>query len=831
MNISRHLNRFFAVGILTAFLPGGIVPCCFSQTDTFVAGSGNWSSTAAWSLGQLPQSFNDCQFLAGGVITDDAAGTCQNVFLASGDSLTIGTSSAPTAYLYVYGSSLTNPGTITLTQNSGLHIIGSTGVVTLSGGGTVNLSASTGISWGGTGETRLVNADNIIQGQGSIGLGTMDLTNQKTIMSSGGLLDIQPAKGGLVNTGLMEANSGSTLQFDAGFQSIPFTNTGGTVEAPSGGTVNINSGTWTGGTFTTAGTGVMNLIVPAMNGVTNTGIMTIPSSGTPTFEGVTTNSGLIEDSGIMYISGNATLANGGGGVVLTGASSRLESLNGTDTLTNQQTISGAGTIYALTVTNQGTISGDNTSAPLILADQSSGATPTTNTGTLIAISGGTLQVENTVHNTGGLIEAQGGSKVLLATGVVDGGTFEALGTGTIQSQNGTLDGRVNTPTISTGSFIVPSGFNLSLEGTIANDATITVDSSSCIDLLQPTTLTGTGKVVLDSGSCIFGSGESFTNQSTVEGSGNIGDSNPMPIVNNGTFLANTKSATLTITPDVSGFTNNGTLSVNSGSTMFINGTFNNFASQTLTGGTYSVSGTLEFPNASIVTNAGSITLTGTAAKILNSSTLGNALGALSSNTSKGSLTLKSAAALSTTTAFTNSGKTTVNSGTSLTVGSSYTQSASTTTVDGTLTAPTGLTVKGGTLQGKGTLSGAVTVSGGTVIVGDSTTKPGILTVAGSYTQSTTSPKLDVAIGGDTVGTQYSQLSVANGIALDGVLTIKLINSFVPTIGSTFTILKGSAVSGTFSTVNGTSINSGEHFQVNYSSNEVTLSVVSGPAEE
>jgi hypothetical protein len=208
-----------------------------------------------------------------------------------------------------------------------------------------------------------------------------------------------------------------------------------------------------------------------------------------------------------------------------------------------------------------------------------------------------------------------------------------------------------------------------------------------------------------------------------------------------------------------------------------------------------------------------LTLTGTG-QILNSSTLANALVSLSSNNTKGILTLKGGALLTTSTGFVNGGKTTVNSGTSLTVGSSYTQSASTTTVDGTLTAPTGLTVKGGTLQGKGTIAAATTVTAGTVIAGDSTTKPGILTVTGSYTQSTTAPKLDVAIGGTTIGTQYSQLSVSNGIALDGVLNIKLINSFIPAIGSTFTILKGTAVSGTFSTVNGTSINSSEHFQVN-----------------
>jgi len=438
----------------------------------------------------------------------------------------------------------------------------------------------------------------------------------------------------------------------------------------------------------------------------------------------------------------------------------------------------------------------------------------------------TLQIGNTVHNTGGVIEAQTGSTVLLANGVVDGGTLTTAGTGTIQSQNGTLDGRLNIPT-NNGTFIVPTPFSLSLEGTIANGGTISVEANSCLDLLQPTTLTGSGQVIMTPKSCVTGSGQAFTNQSTIEGAGNIGDSNPMPIVNSGTIIANSTSP-LTITPSLTGFTNNGMLAVSTGSTLNINGTFKNFANKALTGGMYVLSGTLQFPNASIATNNGNLTLGGTGGQILDSATLKNALAALTLNNSRGILSLQNGGSLTTTTAYTNKGKTTVGTGSTLTVGSTYTQSAGTTTVDGTLTAPTGLMVKAGSLVGQGTISAPVTVSGGSLTVGDSTTKPGLLTVTGSYRQSTTTADLNVAIGGTTVGTQYSHLGVSNGIALDGVLTIKLINHFVPAIGSTFTILKGSAVSGTFTTVKGASINSGEHFQVNYLSNEVTLSVVTGP---
>jgi hypothetical protein len=52
--------------------------------------------------------------------------------------------------------------------------------------------------------------------------------------------------------------------------------------------------------------------------------------------------------------------------------------------------------------------------------------------------------------------------------------------------------------------------------------------------------------------------------------------------------------------------------------------------------------------------------------------------------------------------------------------------------------------------------------------------------------------------------------------------------FVPVIADSFTILPESALSGQFATVKGLSINSSEHFQVNYSSSTVTLTIVSVP---
>jgi hypothetical protein len=535
-------------------------------------------------------------------------------------------------------------------------------------------------------------------------------------------------------------------------------------------------------------------------------------------QGAINNRGTLKPTGTLYINGNVKLS-GKGSVLMVSSGSAIQQLSGTDALTNQQLIHGTGTIFQLPLTNQATVRGDNTSAPLYLT----GST-ITNTATLEARGGGTLAIysNTTVNNKGGTIQALPGSTVLLV-GTVNGGTLKTNGSGTIQSQNGTLDGTVNVPT-NTGMLMVPTSYTLVTEGTVNNTGTIALESNTCIQVGKPTTLTGAGKVTMSSTSCIYGSGNALTNQSTIQGAGSIGDSNPMPITNDGTIHAD-RTSPMTIVPDNTGFTNNGTLIVDTGSVLNINGLFNNLSGTTLAGGTYSLTGTLEMQNAKIVTNAANLTLTGAKARILNTTTNRSALRSLVVNAAAGVLLLQGGQKLTAGGKFTNKGAVTVGVGSGLTVGTSYTQAASTTTVDGTLTAPALLT-QGGTFLGQGTLAAAVT-SNATITAGDSASKPGILSVAGTYSQNA-SGVLNISIGGTNVGSQYSQLAVSNGASLNGTLNIKLIKGFVPTIGSTFTIVTGSAVSGKFATVNGLKINSSEHFEITYTGTSVTLKVVSGP---
>jgi hypothetical protein len=823
--LKKSIRVLFLISFVVPAIVGLANAPALAQTSTWSGGAGNWApcpnngGNALWdTCNAKPPQYPDGSYNAviqGGPVTLGPTNgiSIVDLTLDAGDSLII-----TPGYLFINGTSIINQGAISIGDGNGLGIQGPSGnSISLTGGGTITMSTPNTRIAGASGvPTALVNVDNTIQGQGAIGLGEISLVNQKTISASGGTLTIQPNTSGVSNTGLIEAQSGSTLALIG-----TYTNTGGTIEALDGGTVSLDGGLISGGTLTTTGTGMFTTPPggdnPMLNGVTNSGLINIPGGASATVQGTITNNGTFQVSGQLFFSGSVTIK-GTGTELLQGGT--LQLAGGTDSLTNLQLIHGGGTILDLPLTNQGTIEADNTSTRLSLQ----GST-TTNTATLEASGGGTLDISNneTVNNTGSTIEALTGSTVLLE-GTVNGGTLKTSGTGVIESENGTLDGTVNVPT-NTGKLNVAPAFDLFLQGTVNNTGTITLSGHGCIILNQPTILMGAGKVILGSGNCIFGSGNSLTNESTIEGAGTIGDSNPMPITNDGTIMAN-KTSPLTIVSNGTGFTNNGKLTVNSGSTLIINslfGPFNNLVGGTLTGGTYATTGMLEVGSA-ITANAASITLTGPSAEILNTPTT-NALAGLGANSTTGVLSLQTGQALTTGTSFSNAGKTTVGASSSLTVGGSYTQTAGTTTVDGTLTAPTGLNLQKGTLLGKGTLTAAVS-SNATVVVGDATTKAGLLTVTGSYSQQTKGI-LDVAIGGTTVGSQYSQMAVSNGVSLAGTLTIKRINSFTPTIGEVFTILTGSVVTGTFTTVKGSSINSGEHFEVGYTPTAVTLTVVSG----
>src|SRR5690606_16885246 len=85
--------------------------------------------------------------------------------------------------------------------------------------------------------------------------------------------------------------------------------------------------------------------------------------------------------------------------------------------------------------------------------------------------------------------------------------------------------------------------------------------------------------------------------------------------------------------------------------------------------------------------------------------------------------------------------------------------------------------------------------------------PGILTIQGNYTQTSTGV-LEIEVGGLTPGTQHDRLDVVpdpnqpgSGVAtLAGGLRVPLINGYVPPVGSEITFLNAANITGQFNFV-------------------------------
>ncbi len=848
--------------------------------------------------------------------------------------------------------------------------------VTLSGGTLTLSNNANNYIFGATGTDTLTNKETI-SGAGHIGNGQLTLVNSGIInanQSAG--LTIQTS-GGTTNTGTIEATAGSTLTLT----NTTVTNTGGTISA--NGNLHLINTTINGGTVTLTGASTLQLT----NGVIHSG-STLNNSATGTIEalaGTSTLGGTINNPGTLKIdnaaaldlengtysklgkvtlnsTGNVTeLVIAGPNVTLSGGTLTLSNnvnnyifgATGTDTLTNKETISGAGHIGngQLTLVNSGIINSNQSGG---LTIQTSGGT--TNTGTIEATAGSTLTLTNTtVTNTGGTISANGNLHLINTT--INGGTVTLTGASTLQLTNGVIHSGSTLNNSATGTIEALAGTS-TLGGTINNPGTLKIDNAAALDLengtyskLGKVTLNSTGNVTelviagpnvtLSGGTLtlsnnvnnyIFGATgtDTLTNKETISGAGHIGNGQ-LTLVNSGTINANqaagmtiqanggvTNSGTLqvaaadtmhvlggpftnfsgstltggtytvggtmqidqfgttggeivtdaakialtgaaakfvdaagkdvttniaTITSagafsisgrtytTVGNLTNNGALTVGAGSKFVVNGNLTNFSGTTLKGGTYAITGTLQFNGANIVNNAASITLTGASSKIVDQ-TQANALANFANNMAGATFATAGTKSFTTAGALANAGTVKVGKGSTLTVGAnkSYTQSAGTATVDGTfgVTGAGQFNLNAGSVFGNGgTFTGNV-VSGATFNVGDAVLKAGELGITGAYRQSAAG-SVAFDIGGLTADTLFDQFNITGAATLGGTLNLDLINSFIPTIGSTFDIMNFASKTGSFATINGTAINSSEHFQVVVNPTNITLDVVSGPS--
>ena len=567
---------------------------------------------------------------------------------------------------------ITNNGVINL-QGTGnvteLYVTSAgTGTATLAGSGSIVLGTGAGNQFSGAGGTSLI-IDQNVSGVGNIGAATLTLTNNSTINAnisptvSTAALYIQAGAGGMANNATLEATNGGNLTL---YGSTITNGTNGVIEAvgsdssSNASTVVLTAGvTVTGGKLTTTGVGVIEVAannIANLTNLTNSGTLNVQNNGEIVSTGTITNNGTITlqatGNQTYFYAPNATTLTGTGTLVLSSSNGQYTgNIDGAGGLTNDETITGAGQIDSGAFINNGTINANVSGQTLVAQGLSSG----TNTKTMEASSGGTLEFNgSTWNNAGGTITALANSAVDLTGGVsITGGTLSTSGTGSqvYVAANNTvyLTGLTNNGTLN-----VQNNGEISASGTITNNGTITLQAAGNATYFYTpvaTTLTGTGSLVLGGSpgnySANVDTGAGLTNDETITGAGLI-DSGIF--TNNGTVNANVSGQTLTL-QGLSVATNTKTMEASGGGTLEFNG-----STWTNTGGTISAAtGSSVNLTGSTTITGGTLTTSGTGVITV----LASNYAYLSGLTIGGTLNVQNNSQLNLTGAITNSGTITI----------------------------------------------------------------------------------------------------------------------------------------------------------------------------
>ena len=728
------------------------------------------------------------------------------------------------------GGTYTNNGTISLDNSELGADYASAAPVVLAGTGTVQLNNSTFAS-----RTNWVNsAGHTIGGNGTI---AAYLVNHGTVTASGGTLGTAFAQ--FANDGVMQTDSTGTLSLAVGGD-----NTGGRLIA-DGGTVILGS-TVTGGNTITRNGGTLSLNNGALltGDLTNGGTTQLAATGaSATISGSVTNQngGTIEVSGadtVLALTG--TLTNDAGGLINVDQGGRLKlhdggtyTNNGTISISNSSltgdfvssdpiTLDGTGIVSlnngtivtktnwvngaGHTIAGNGAVAGNIANHGTITAAYGTlNVAYVTSDGLLQAGTGATLNLNRGVaDNTGGTVAANAG--VVNINGNLYGGFLNTNATGSIYLNGGTatLDGIHNNGLISLHDTSVNSSVTIHAGGTFSNNGLISMGADTLYAAANSgnttAALNGTGVLTLAGGQIVGDSGVDFVNGAghTIQGTGSFGSLNS--VTNNGILRA--------LGGDIHVYSN-----------------LTNYASHTLTGGTYDATGDIYINGGDINTNAASLILHGNGT-LRDNTALANLLENLQSNTSAGSVSLRDSKFLATS-GFTNAGSVTIDASSAWSNGgTAYVQTAGSTQVDGTLrTNGAGdsagdLELEGGTLLGTGRVVANVTNSAGTVAPGDST---GTLTIQGDYTQQT-GGEMDVFFA-DT--SNFGVLNVTGNANLDGTLRVTVDSGFDPALGEQFIVLFSNALTGDFSRFISPAFH-GEQFVESIIGNNVVLTVEGAP---
>ena len=528
---------------------------------------------------------------------------------------------------------LTNNGTIRFAGSGSTTELLLSGDVILTGTGTISLD-NTGadvIFAQSSGDTLTIGANQTIQGSGDLGNQQTNIVNNGTIIANNQSAPLQIDGGTLDGTGILQAANNGILEL----------------------TDNVN----VIGTINTAGTEI-HVVRATFTNATNNGLLALDNGSGNTLVGTLTNDGTIRFAGSgstteLLLSGDVTLT-GTGTINLdnTGADVIFANNSG-DTLTigANQTIQGSGDLgnQRTNIVNNGIISATNPSAPL----QIDGGT-FTSTGILRSLNNASLEFIDNVHVNGGVIQTNGTPvRVISATftDVTNNGLL-ALENGSENTLVGTF---TNNGAIRFGSSGSSTSLVLSGDVTINGTGTVNLDDTG-EDVIAA--LTAGDTLTIGAGETLQGSGDLGANRTNFINKGIISANLLQPLqidggtVTNQGVLQAVQGGTLQLANNVTvnggtlqtanggvisilsasvatltNFTNTGSLSIENGATMNVEGTIDNTGAIALASAGSSTS--LVLIGDASLSGGGTVTLEG------NSEIRGNALLTNNGNTIQG----------------------------------------------------------------------------------------------------------------------------------------------------------------------------------------------------
>ncbi len=416
--------------------------------------------------------------------------------------------------VYIENANMVNNGSFTINPAgvaAGTVLNLRNGNTELSGTGTLRLNAepatldSAQIAWWGGGE-RLTNmSGHSIRGTGRI---RTLVTNNSLIAADviGGTLWLSDVT--KTNNSIIEATGGGLLYISAN----TVQDSAGVIRCDSASAIQFQACNLNGGTVTTApgGTTTFTGSAAVSNNPVFNGSVRVPANNTMYFEGTgMTNNGTLTvnstgdnfGTALALRNGNG-LFTGPGAVVLNANAASLDTAQITwwgsgEVLTNgpAHTFRGTGRFRPYLV-NDGTISADVNGATFWLSDQTK-----TNNSLIRATGGGILTATSGItQSPAGRIVAENGSTVIFSGNTVSGGELRSVGTGRIHAQSsnhfGTLINNADVRVLPGSSTYVDGGSTITNNGTITVGDIPSAGNAFMTAINGPITFMGTGAIAL-----------------------------------------------------------------------------------------------------------------------------------------------------------------------------------------------------------------------------------------------------------------------------------------------------------------------------------------------